>query len=335
MADAPRAADLTLRGFDVRLYGRSHVDHRAHHRSRRRSNISGVARRAHCTDRQGHQRCRRCDSRRRSRPHDGADACACVRWPKPSRRTSDGRIRSCWPRPEHTRAADPERASRQRLPCAGVLRDGDAPLYCAQEQPGRGPHHPGGAPSSSSRRFQAIAQAELAELIRPVYPSIQPGTNLLETVFPYTNAIHHPPAILCNSGRVEATGGDYYHYYDGISPSVGRMIDALDRERLRDRGGAGRACGALRRALPSHRLHHGRRARRPASPMRRFTKASRTAGSGAVLARSPLSQRGRARTGSVLLSELGRLANVRDADHRSRYPSRLHSDRHRTSAPSV
>lgn len=72
---------------------------------------------------------------------------------------------------------------------------------------------------------------ELADAIKPVYPSVHPGINLLQTVFPYTNAIHHPPAILCNAGRVEATGGDYYHYYDGISPAVGRMIDALDLER--------------------------------------------------------------------------------------------------------
>ena len=81
--------------------------------------------------------------------------------------------------------------------------------------------------------FPGERTAELADRIRPVYPAIQPGANLLETVFPYTNAIHHPPAILCNAGRVEATGGDYYHYYDGISPVVGRLIDALDRERLR------------------------------------------------------------------------------------------------------
>src|SRR5438552_629380 len=75
--------------------------------------------------------------------------------------------------------------------------------------------------------FPAQRTAELADLIRPVYPAIQPGANLLETVFPYTNAIHHPPATLCNAGRIEATKGDYYHYYDGISPSVGRLIDAL------------------------------------------------------------------------------------------------------------
>ena len=28
------------------------------------------------------------------------------------------------------------------------------------------------------------------------------------------------------------TGGDFRHYYDGITPSVGRLIDAVDRERL-------------------------------------------------------------------------------------------------------
>ena len=51
-------------------------------------------------------------------------------------------------------------------------------------------------------------------------------------MFPYTNAIHHPPALLLNVGRVESTGGDYHHYYDGITPGVGRLIDALDRERI-------------------------------------------------------------------------------------------------------
>jgi opine dehydrogenase len=80
--------------------------------------------------------------------------------------------------------------------------------------------------------FPGNRTAELAERLSEVYPSIAPGANLLETVFPYTNAIHHPPAILCNAGRVEATGGDYCHYYEGISPAVGRLIDALDRERV-------------------------------------------------------------------------------------------------------
>ncbi|MCC6777109.1 MAG: NAD/NADP octopine/nopaline dehydrogenase family protein [Hyphomicrobiales bacterium] len=73
---------------------------------------------------------------------------------------------------------------------------------------------------------------EVAASIRQVLPQIVPQPSLLHTVFPYTNAIHHPPALLLNVGRVESTGGDYHHYYDGITPSVGRLIDALDRERI-------------------------------------------------------------------------------------------------------
>jgi opine dehydrogenase len=71
-----------------------------------------------------------------------------------------------------------------------------------------------------------------AKHVRTVFPQIEPRPSLLHTVFPYTNAIHHPPALLLNVGRVESTAGDYYHYYDGITPGVGRLIDALDAERL-------------------------------------------------------------------------------------------------------
>jgi opine dehydrogenase len=77
-------------------------------------------------------------------------------------------------------------------------------------------------------RMQAVA-----EDVRAVFPQIEPTPSLLHTVFPYTNAIHHPPALLLNVGRVESTAGDYCHYYDGITPSVGRLIDALDGERQR------------------------------------------------------------------------------------------------------
>jgi opine dehydrogenase len=80
--------------------------------------------------------------------------------------------------------------------------------------------------------FPAVGTAAVVERMKPVFPAIKPAANILETVFPYTNAIHHPPATICNVGRIEATGGDYYHYYDGITPSVGRLIDTLDRERL-------------------------------------------------------------------------------------------------------
>jgi opine dehydrogenase len=80
--------------------------------------------------------------------------------------------------------------------------------------------------------FPGRETARLHDVVRTVYPSVEKFSNVLETVFPYGNAIHHPPATLCNAGRIEATGGDFRHYYDGITPSVGRLIDAVDRERL-------------------------------------------------------------------------------------------------------
>ncbi len=79
----------------------------------------------------------------------------------------------------------------------------------------------------------------VAARVRQVFPHIQPRPSLLHTVFPYTNAIHHPPALLLNVGRVESTGGDYHHYYDGITPGVGRLIDALDAERIAVAAGLG------------------------------------------------------------------------------------------------
>jgi opine dehydrogenase len=80
--------------------------------------------------------------------------------------------------------------------------------------------------------FPGDAVKAAAEQVQPVFPQIAPRPSLLHTVFPYTNAIHHPPALLLNVGRLESTGGDYHHYYDGITPAVSRLIDALDAERL-------------------------------------------------------------------------------------------------------
>jgi opine dehydrogenase len=80
--------------------------------------------------------------------------------------------------------------------------------------------------------FPAASTEALADRLRPLFPAIDPVPTVLDTLFPYTNAIHHPPAFLCNIGRIESTGGDYCHYYDGITPSVGTLIDALDVERI-------------------------------------------------------------------------------------------------------
>jgi opine dehydrogenase len=79
--------------------------------------------------------------------------------------------------------------------------------------------------------FPSRETARLAERVARLYPSLSPLGHVLESVFLYTNAVHHPPATICNAGRIESTGGDYAHYYDGITPSVGAVIDRTDEER--------------------------------------------------------------------------------------------------------
>lgn len=80
--------------------------------------------------------------------------------------------------------------------------------------------------------FPARHTEEFAARLKPLFPTLFPVPTVLDALFRYTNAIHHPPALLCNVGRVEGTKGDYCHYYEGITPSVGGLIDVLDEERL-------------------------------------------------------------------------------------------------------
>ena len=42
----------------------------------------------------------------------------------------------------------------------------------------------------------------------------------------------HPALTLLNAGWIEATHGDYQFYIDGVTPSVARMLEVLDRERV-------------------------------------------------------------------------------------------------------
>ena len=80
--------------------------------------------------------------------------------------------------------------------------------------------------------FPGRHQAELYELILQLYPNLMEASHVLETGFLDINAVEHPPQIICNAGWLEHTKGDYLFYYEGTTPSVGRVIDAVDRERI-------------------------------------------------------------------------------------------------------
>ncbi len=46
------------------------------------------------------------------------------------------------------------------------------------------------------------------------------------------NPVVHPAGVVANAGRIEYSRGDFYFYEEGVTPSVARLICAVDRERL-------------------------------------------------------------------------------------------------------
>jgi opine dehydrogenase len=73
---------------------------------------------------------------------------------------------------------------------------------------------------------------EILQLISDVYPGMEPARNVLQTSLQNANPIIHPAVTLGNAARIEGTGGDFLFYEEGVSDSVGRMIEAVDRERI-------------------------------------------------------------------------------------------------------
>lgn len=73
---------------------------------------------------------------------------------------------------------------------------------------------------------------DILELIADVYPGMEPAQSVLQTSLQNANPIIHPAVTLSNAARIEMTGGDFLFYEDGVSDSVGRLIEALDNERI-------------------------------------------------------------------------------------------------------
>ena len=78
----------------------------------------------------------------------------------------------------------------------------------------------------------ATRTAQVLEALAPAYPQFIDGINVLRTGLDNMGAIFHPALTLLNAGRIESTHGDYEFYIEGVTPSVARVLEALDRERV-------------------------------------------------------------------------------------------------------
>jgi opine dehydrogenase len=70
------------------------------------------------------------------------------------------------------------------------------------------------------------------EQVRDVYPAMSAAKNILQTSLQNGNPVIHPTITLMNVALIERTKGDFDFYHDGVTPAVGRLIEAVDKERI-------------------------------------------------------------------------------------------------------
>jgi opine dehydrogenase len=68
--------------------------------------------------------------------------------------------------------------------------------------------------------------------VRDVYPTMSAAKNILQTSLQNGNPVIHPAITLMNVARIERTRGDFDFYHEGVTPAVGRLIEAVDNERI-------------------------------------------------------------------------------------------------------
>jgi len=80
--------------------------------------------------------------------------------------------------------------------------------------------------------FPAKYNQEMYDLIHPIYPNLQMMTDVLECGLNNGNGTTHPAPVVLNAGKIEYYK-KHYHYKEGITPSVGRVVQLIDDERKR------------------------------------------------------------------------------------------------------
>jgi len=84
--------------------------------------------------------------------------------------------------------------------------------------------------------FVAAVPAKVTHKIQnalaDVYPALAPAKSVLQTCLQNGNPVIHPTVSLLNAALIERVQGDFYFYEDGVTPAVGRLLQAIDQERI-------------------------------------------------------------------------------------------------------
>ena len=75
--------------------------------------------------------------------------------------------------------------------------------------------------------------ADILPVLRKAFPQFVPGDDVLKTSLDNIGAVFHPTVTILNAGRIEDTHGDFRYYIEGVTPSIARILEEVDQERVR------------------------------------------------------------------------------------------------------
>jgi len=78
----------------------------------------------------------------------------------------------------------------------------------------------------------ATETSRVLEKLALAYPQFIDGGDVLQTGINNIGAIFHPTISIFNAGWIEATKGEFQFYLDGVTPTVARLMEVMDRERV-------------------------------------------------------------------------------------------------------
>lgn len=70
------------------------------------------------------------------------------------------------------------------------------------------------------------------DMLKPVHEGLEKAKNVLQTSLQNSNPMLHPSITTLNAARIECTHGDFYFYEEGVTPAVGNVMEAIDKERI-------------------------------------------------------------------------------------------------------
>ena len=69
------------------------------------------------------------------------------------------------------------------------------------------------------------------ELLKSVHTGVEKAKNIMQTCLQNANPMLHPCITTLNAARIEGPE-DFFFYEQGVTPGVGRLLKAIDEERI-------------------------------------------------------------------------------------------------------